>query len=389
VAALLIAAVGWPAAASATSRAAPEADSEAKTEPETSVPGTDAAPGSTDAPEPAPAKPASTPVTVEPTPRALAPSDLQYDRAKVHWEEGKRLYDHGRYAEAAVEFERSYAAVPIAVTLYSVGLSYERAGKPVEAVRAFRRFLALPDDCAALPPGEPRDLCTEQRTEAEQALDELRPRVGELALALGEGVKLREVRVAGRTVPLDDFPLLLLPGTVDVEVFGLGPNERRTRPVAITGGDVATFYVAPFERELVVTPPKPDPAPGDAVDELRLERRRRGLRTAFWVGTGLTASSGVAVAVLGGLTLYHRNEFRRDLCAVTCDDPDAPPYPEDHELAFERYKPLTNALVGVTVGLAVATALVGTFAFRKRPSDGRTGAQARVRMGASGLVVRW
>jgi hypothetical protein len=388
-AALLNAAVAWPSTASAASPAAPEAEApEVEAPPtETEAPPTEAAPTEAeakDAPEPS-----------EPTPRVLAPSDPRPDEAARHWQAGRALYDKGSYAEAAAEFELSYAAVPFAATLYSVGVSYERAGKPVEAVRAFRRYLELPD-CPDAPPEEPKAFCTAQRSEAEQALEELRPRVGELAIELGEGVKLSQVKVAGRTVPLDDFPLVLLPGTIDVEVFGLRPNERRTRSVTIVGGEPQTFYVAPFEEPSVVVPP-PRPTPeverDDERDDPRLERRRRGLRTTFWVGTGLTAGSAVAMAVMGGLTLYHRKQFRQDLCGEVCEDPDAPPYPEDHELAFERYQPITNALVGVTVGLSVATALVGTFAFRKRPDAGKAGTRARtrpsVRMGASGLVVRW
>jgi hypothetical protein len=383
-----MAAMGWPSTAGAASPAASEVEAPKTEAPATEAPKTEAPPSKTeakDAPEPS-----------EPAPRELSPSDPRPDEAAKHWQAGRALYDKGSYAEAAVEFELSYAAVPFAAALYSVGVSYERAGKPVEAVRAFRRYLELPD-CPDAQPEVSKDFCTAQRSEAEQALEELRPRVGELALELGEGVKLSQVKVAGRTVPLDDFPLVLVPGTIDVEVFGLRPNERRTRSVTIVGGESQTFYVAPFEAPQVVVVPPPGPTPevarDDERDDLRVERRRNALRTTFWVGAGLTAASGIATAVMGGLTLYHRKQFQRDLCGTVCNDPDAPPYPEDHELAFERYQPVTNALVGVTVGLSVATALVGTFAFRKRPDASKAGTRARtrpsVRMGASGLVVRW
>src|SRR5690606_24458285 len=134
----------------------------------------------------------------------------------------------------------------------------------------------------------------------EQALAEQRRRVGALVLDLGEGVELREVRVAGRTVPLDDFPLLLLPGTVDVEVFGMGPDERRSRPAYITGGETYELYVAPFDSGRV-PPPEVRPELDDPVDALRQARRQRQLRTAFWAGTGLTASAGIALAVVGGI----------------------------------------------------------------------------------------
>jgi hypothetical protein len=337
--------------------------------------------------------------------------DKRLEHAELRWQEGERLYQNGRYAEAAVEFERSYAAVAAAATLYSVAPSYERAGKPVEAVRALERYLALPD-CPDGPPEERPIDCTQQRPLAEQALAEQRRRVGELVIALGDGVKLREVRVAGRTVPLEDFPLVLLPGTVDVEVFGLKPDERRSRPAYITPGETFTLYVAPFDAEVARRPPTVTPIEGDPVDELRLERRQRQLQTTFWVGTGLTAAAGVALAVTGGLGRYHQQRFNIEKCPSKCWEMNADgtpkrdaagqiiyldrPYPENHEDALARYKPVANAMLAVTIGIGVATALVGAFAFRKRDREqasARAGTgervRARVRLGGSGLVVRW
>jgi hypothetical protein len=370
MAAMLVAALGWPSTAGARGRAAPEVE----------VPTTTAEP---EAEQP-----------TEPLPKVgLTPEEMG-ELAGRHWQEGRRLYDNGRYAEAAVEFERSYAAVPAADTLYNQALSYERAGKPVEAVRGFQRYLALPD-CEDRPPEERTSECPTKRPEAQAALAELQLRVGELVLSLGEGVRLREVRVDGRVVPLQDFPFVLLPGTVDVEVLGLGPEERRTRAAYITGGETTTFYVAPFEPR-VATPSGPTTDPDDevdTVDELRLERRRLALKTSFWVGTGLTAASATAMTVMGALTRYHHRRFDEELCARVCPPDDIKPYPADHEAKFQRYKPTSTALVGVTVGLAVATALLGSFAFRK-PARERAGklearVRPRVRVGATGLVVRW
>ena len=48
----------------------------------------------------------------------------------------------------------------------------------------------------------------------------LRQLVGELKLQLDEDVVLRGVKVADKMVPLDDFPLLVLPGSFIVELSG-------------------------------------------------------------------------------------------------------------------------------------------------------------------------
>lgn len=402
---MLVAALAWPTAASATRGPATGAEASPPDAPDDDVPTAEG-----EEPEPVPPK-------VELTPEELAQRtlDIRLERAVQYWQEGDRLYRNGRYAEAAVAFEGSYDAYPAAEALYSAALSYERAGKPVEAIRALQLYLTYPDCPPDVPPEQRPIDCTAERPEAEQALAEQRRRVGELVLTLGEGVELREVRVAGRPVPLDDFPLLLLPGTVDVEVFGLRPEERRSRPAYITGGEVTTLYVAPFEPAgAVVRPVVPRP-----IDVDLMERRRRQQRVTFWVGTGLTVAAGVATAVTGGIARYHQRRFETELCDSPCVErdendkdkiildaagnpiplggPDEDLYPHDHEAELQRYRPITNALLGVTIGLAVGTALVGTFAFRKRAPDrgskGKPSVRARVRthvgLGGSGLVVRW
>jgi len=402
---MLVAALAWPT----TGRAAAAAASE---------PAAPTAP--TPAPSPVDDASSEPPVAapkVELTPEELAQRqlELRLERADLHWLEAERLFQNGRYAEAALEFDRSYAAVPAAATLYGMALSYERAGKPVEAVRAYERYLALPDCPADVPPEQRPIDCATERSKAEQARAEQRRRVGELAIALGEGVELREVRVAGRTVPLDDFPLLLLPGTVDVEVFGLQADQRRSRPAYITPGEVTTFYVAPFEPEVVPRPVvTPDVRRDDELDAVRQERRQRQLRGTFWAGLGLTAAAGIATGVTGGIALYHYRRFQAELCGEPCvrrdesgeplldeetgdpiplGGPDRDLYPHDHRAGLERHRPIANALLGVTVGLAVGTALVGSFAFRKRPRDPARAGKAPVRpyaaVGATGLVVRW
>lgn len=372
MAAMLIAALGWPSAAGASSTVAPSAEAPAGAAPESD------------------AEPTSTP-TVELTPeeKERLRLALLVQQATFHWLEGRRLYDRARYAEAAVEFDHSYTAVPAPATLYSRALSYERAGKPIEAVRDYQRYLELPSCDDVLPAERSPDECPLQRPEAEKALAQQRQLVGELVLSVAEGVRLRDVRVDGRSIPLDDFPLLLLPGTVDVEVLGLGPEDRRRKPASITGGEVTSFYVAPFEPE---TPPV-DRDPDDTVVTRPDPRRQQALTIGFGVGAGLTLVAGAATGVMGGLTLHHQRRFNAEICEDPCPPGVDKPYPADHEAKFERYKPITNALVGVTVGLAVATALLAAFAFSKSPSKGKALARARVRrhvgLGGSGLVVRW
>src|SRR5690606_19463040 len=123
-------------------RAEAEPSTGAEAQPST---GAEAEPSTGAEAEPSTDEPAQPKVGLTPEELAQRQLDRRYEQADIHWLEGQRLYNNGRYAEAAVEFERSYVAVPAAATLYGMALSYERAGKPVEAVRALERYLALPD----------------------------------------------------------------------------------------------------------------------------------------------------------------------------------------------------------------------------------------------------
>lgn len=357
----------------------------------------DAPPTEEDRPAPTPAaEPSAAPdpgAVDELSPEELAArqKQIRIENAQRHYEQGNVLFRSGRYAEAAAQLELSYAAVPTTTTLYSVALSYARAGKAVDAVRTLRQYLDLPD-CVAQS-AESTIGCTNRRAEAEQMLGEQLRLVGELNLDLANAVELREVKVAGRTVPLDDFPLLLRPGPADVELFGLEPEQRRTRVAYITAGETFTLYVAPFVTEVVQRPSVPDEPPDPRIDEARAQRRQRILMTSFWVGTGLTAASAVALGVMGGLTRRAQPAFKDAKCEETCSDPETgeplgskndPLFPFEERDAFNTYKTTTNVLVGVTVGLAVGTVLVGAFAFRKR-GRGHT----RVRATGPGLLVRW
>ena len=403
-AATLCLCLGWPLTATAAPSAGPKSSPEGSPKVE-APPSTETEPAAGAETTPGPeATPGSGPVELSPEEIARLQFEKQLELAEVHWQEGDRLYNNGEYAEAAVEFALSYSAVPASSALYSAGLSYGRGGKPVEAVRALQRYLQL-SECTKEQLEHGDLYCAVQRAEAEKALAEQLRRVGYLQLDLGEGVELREVKVAGRTVPLDDFPLLLLPGTVDVEVFGMGPDERRSRPAYITAGETYPFYVAPFDRP-AESREGAQGGPDRELDLLRWKQRQRQLRTTFWVGTGLTAAAGIALSVTGGLALYHKSRFDDELCEKQCFEKDMngnpvldengeikylpQPYPAGHEAAVERYRPIANAMLGLTIGLGVATALVGVFAFRKNVASAELGrARAHVRLGGSGLVVRW
>lgn len=347
-----------------------------------------------------------TPDAVEPG-AAAAPRDpetirreKQIEEAERHFIEGRTLYNQGRYLEAAAEFERSFAAIERAETLYNIVLSHELAGQPIPALRAARRYRALPD-CEGIETGT----CAKHREKIRAIERRLRPQVGLLSLELRRGVELREIRVDGRPVPRADFPVALMPGTYEVELFGMKADQVRTFVVELYPGSDKSLDVAPFveeDRDPVVGQLPPDgPDPEEiAARERRMARRDKALKISFWSGLGLTVAAGAATTTFGLLALDARRKATSEMCTPlpsdpTRCDPSDPNFPleGDGDPSFvgrrddlRRYRTLTSVMIGVTAVVGVTTAIVGIFAFSKQRS--RRGSQ-RFGLSPTGLVVRW
>ena len=345
------------------------------------------------APEPADPDAARPHVPAADDPEAIA-LEKRIEEAERHFIEGRTLFDQKRYLEAATEFERSFAAIERAETLYNIALSYEYGSRPVEAIRAARRYRALPD-CENGQGG----MCAKKRAEVKATEQRLLAKVGQLELELQEGVVLREIRIDGQPVPEQDFPVLLMPGTYELEMYGARKGQQRMRYVELEAGSKNVVPVLPFLE------PRPagDTGNGDRVDvpdpedlaaeKRRLERRKRALTVSFWSGLGLTVASGAATATFGALKVRAERRHDEAMCELVpgsteCVEGSDANVPElvNSRADAKRYRTLTNAMVGVTAAIGVTTALIGIFAFSKQPA--RRGSQ-RWGLGPGGLVVHW
>ncbi len=310
------------------------------------------------------------------------PEDVMYVEAYDRYLEAQGLFDLGLYLDAGAMFRRSYAAVPMGRTLYAVGLSYEKGGEVIPALEAYRRYLGLPD-CPA-----PEDRCAANRSEVQGIVAKLRARVGELSIEVDDGVELLGIEIGDRMVPPEDFPIIVPPGHYVLRERGYGKGDVRIREIDIDAGQVFSLLVVDFDAPTTpppeqVTDPGPPSSPSNRISD---EERRRRLRIAFYGGVGVTAAAGIATGVVGGLTLSAHNTYA-GRCTGTCGPGDG--YPEDAEQRFDRLKPVTNALVGVTAGLGITTVVVGLFAFSgKRGRDSRASV-TRVTPTPGGVRVRF
>ncbi|HEY2743249.1 MAG TPA: tetratricopeptide repeat protein, partial [Polyangia bacterium] len=61
--------------------------------------------------------------------------------ARQHFEDGSRLYDLGKFREAAREYEEAYKYKPDPALLFNIGQAYRGAGNTSEALTAYKSYL--------------------------------------------------------------------------------------------------------------------------------------------------------------------------------------------------------------------------------------------------------
>ena len=305
--------------------------------------------------------------------------------ARDRYVEGRKLFIDRNYLDAALAFERSYAAVPGGTTLYAMALSYEKAGNYVQALEGYLRYLDLPE-CPA-----DGGHCSTLADEVKETVTKLRGKVGRLTIVIDEGVELQGIEIDDRFIPPDEFPLVLTPGRYELRVRGIRRDEVRTRQVEIAAGELTSLLIPAFDapdpvvdlepapREELSTPP-----PGRRLEE---ERRRR-LRIAFYSGVGATAASAIVTGVVGGLTLNAYNEWGAR-CKGEGVDCSGTERPTDAKERFDRLQPVTNAMVGITAAAGITTVVLGLFAFSDRQGPSTRASVTRVTPTPGGVRVRF
>lgn len=349
--------------------------------------------GKEEAPDAAPpdAAPTPTPAPTDASPIAdgVRPDAEIVEEFDRHWNEGRRLFGRKEYARAAEEFERAYAAVPAADALYNAIVSYAEDGDLVAAASAAQRYVALLPCDGNIDPIR----CASRSGEVAAMYEDLKGRVVSLELDVSAGVTLREIRINGRIVSPKSFPIFVEAGTVDIELVGSEPGQRVVREPKVRPGETYIVRATPF-RAVV----EPDGKKDDPVVPPKRERNTKALKGVFWGGVGFTVASGAALTAMAVLARQWSREFERvngmesqgcfDDMQLPNADGCAEGYPHDAEQKARQYSTATNALIGVTAGLAMITTIVGVFAFSKpRQRGGNQRASTRVRVRPSGAGV--
>ena len=225
------------------------------------------------------------------------------DESRKHFVQGLELADEQQYAEAAIEFQRSYEIRPHFGVLYNLGLAYLKSKPPkiAKGVTALQRY--LDEGGKEIPPN--------QRAEVEQELAHQKARIATLDL---RGIPADAVVQVG-----DEVMVAPLPGPVQVgigthRIVITAPNRKPIDlTISVGGGD---YRVIDFSHPENAALPEHEPV-------VSLERARPGDTVAAIPGAPTSAipaapSSGPAVpqiAAVGSSAQAtqgpsHRNTWR-------------------------------------------------------------------------------
>lgn len=199
-----------------------------------------------------------------PSSKAIAaprePSDTAVEEAaKARYTEGLRLYNKRRYEEARAAFLQSTALKRRPAATLMLAQSCLKAGRWLEASRAFDAYLAEVGGSSELPP-KLRDIVENGRRDT-------RARLGRMRFDVPEG---SEVTIDGERVsgPLD-APIDVMPGSHTVTVGHR--DEKKTETVEVSQGATVDVKPAFVPKPLVPTSdtrtrPTPSPPPRRATD---------------------------------------------------------------------------------------------------------------------------
>ena len=275
---------------------------------------------------------AQTPSVAEATPAAVA--------AQARFDRGRALFLQDQFAEALPEFRASLELFRSPNTLLYVGLCLQRLGRFAEASAELSRTASEAGDLAA----------TDRRYEgardlARRALEELEPRVAQLAVRVPgapPGVTVRVGRTTldaaalGVALPYDPAEV-----TVVAEAPGFLPSQQRVR---LTAGGRASIELA-LRRAPVVAPPVIVTPPR----EVPPASRGGGVRVAGFVVGGLGVASLAAFGVLGSMAASRYDELSAVCPRPACTAERVRQIDDGAQLTT-----MANVALGVGVGAVVA-----------------------------------
>jgi tetratricopeptide (TPR) repeat protein len=252
--------------------------------------------------------------------------------ARAQYRQGVALYDEGRFAQAAIAFERAYELRPQYRILWNVAQVQNELGHYAAALLAYRQYLAEGGD-------EVEDA---RRTEAAAEIERLATLVGTIRIETdAPGVT---VFIDGKRQGETPLPEAVYADLGDHEVLlKVGTDELHREVVQVAGGTEAVVTVAGGKTDDDARENR-----GAAADNAK----QGGERVWTWVALGVGAAAGITGGVLGGVALSTKNEVDAE-----CVDQHCPPTRESDGDKVRTLALTADVLYGVA-GAAVITGIV-------------------------------
>jgi hypothetical protein len=271
------------------------------------------------------------------------PSAERIRSAAEEYDAGRRAFNEGKFDEAAIHFENAFHDAPAAAAIRNAIAARNKAGHLARAAtEAALAQTKYPDDAPT------RDM-------VKSVLADLEPKLHKVILSCTPECG---VVVDGRAVSLEDATRVVFyldPGDHEV---GVGWSDDRTKSVRVSaraGGKTELSLEAPA--------PKPKPAetamtgtttPTQPIDRPVEQPSRKPFGPAiFIIGSVLTAGGVVATIISGVDTLNNPGTEKVKMACVGKGE-SCPEYQQGVQAQTR-----TNIILGATIGVGVATAVVG------------------------------
>ncbi|MFO7564287.1 MAG: hypothetical protein R6X02_16695 [Enhygromyxa sp.] len=309
--------------------------------------------------------------------------------AREWYDRGIELGNSGDFVGAAEAFLRSYELQPTSEALYNAGFAYQQAGDALAAIDSYRRLLEEPERNEELAQA------------AEASIAELLQAVGTLkGIRYAPSRPPAELYVGGRRYEPDELPILLAPGPVLIEVVD-EQGERARETYEVAAGEALVVDLRALLPPRAEPPGElggrvedqveddPGPSPEPLATTPTQARRAKQLRTATWIGVGLTGAAGLSAVTLALLANRERSTYLGATCheTGTCPEGFEIGDPEGNFTSYERYRLGTAISVGIVGGLAIGTLVVGLLSWQLERKAARKNTRVRLAPSPGGLVL--
>jgi hypothetical protein len=286
------------------------------------------------------------------------------------FEEGNKLMDSGRDAEACPLFERSLALDPSLGTRLNLAICYEKIGRLGSANRLFREVAQVAHDTGK----------TKREEVAKEHLATLRTSASFVSITIADPSSDPVVRIDGIEVMRDDYAFTALdPGEHSIEAIASRKKPFATKVTIAEGrGEKHEITIPVLEAEVIV--------------QKKVETVVNTRRTAAYIAAG-AGVVGLATAVVTGIMVSSAQSTADDHCTRAIPNSDKLGCDADGSSAVKRGQtliPINAVAVGVAVvGLGVGSYLFFTSSPRTPATTPAVAVSPAVGPGSVGVVGRF